>query len=68
MSNLQNITNTNIEIEHKKTLKFNVKNEEEKKKVQFVEGTEDNEFKNMKTSKKCCIYHKKKTKVFPDDE
>lgn len=57
---------SSIKEQETKILKLNVK--KEKKMVHFTEDTQDNEFKNMKTSKKCCIYHKKKEKIFPEDE
>ncbi|KAL4345244.1 hypothetical protein HN51_063278 [Arachis hypogaea] len=37
-----------------------------KKKVTWKEGTEDNEFIQKKSSKKCCIFHKEKS--FDEDD
>ncbi|KAL9643959.1 hypothetical protein ABK040_005428 [Willaertia magna] len=41
-------------------IKLKLKPERKKKRVKFVRSAKDNEFKPMRTSKKCCVFKKKK--------
>ncbi|KAG5520902.1 hypothetical protein RHGRI_033459 [Rhododendron griersonianum] len=63
-------TTTTLTLNHRTpqalTLRLVRKNEKEKKKVTWKEGTVDNEFLQRKSSKKCCIFHK--DKPFDEDD
>ncbi|KAL0487367.1 ppp1r11 [Acrasis kona] len=67
MSNISTV-NTTSEVqtitpqERSAVIKLKAKKAEESpsKGVKWTEDTEDNEFKKMRTSKKCCIFHKKR--------